>query len=270
MNDEVEGTSHPVEKGVDMTSTIRKKPIELSISGKIVDVNGMSAADILAKLRKLQANGSLINYSGRCVASNLQIQSFPKTHVNTNTGGADFSMTLKEIRIAKSAYNPTSSSKKTVKKNNPDLSVGATVVFKGGYVYVSSDAKKPAAKRSRSTCKITIINSRSWSIHSYHLISTDGKMVYGWVDKADIEGVASDSTAATSNGGTQQTQKGTGTAVYHTVKKGDTVYELVHVTYKQYNITVKELMANNEHAFSQKGNMNTLKVGAKLLITKNK
>ena len=270
-SNDVEATEHPTETGVPTTSTARDRPLELSISGKIVDVKTMTSAVIESKLQKLKKDKSLINYSGRKGAGSLMITSFSLDYNNRNSGGADFSMTLKQVRIAKSAYTKPkqTAAKKEAKKTAPVLKVGATVVFKGGYVYASSDAKKAAAKRSRSTCKITIINSRSWSVHDYHLISTDGKKVYGWCDKADIEGVASDSTAAKTNGGTKQPTKGTGKAVYHTVKKGDTLYKLAHVTYKKYNLSTSTLMKNNPNAFSIKGNANTLKVGAKLLITKN-
>lgn len=276
---DIESTDHPVEQGIDITATIRNKPLRLSLKGKIVDANGMSANDILTKINDLRKKGSLINYSGRNTATNLQIQSFKTSHPYTNAGGADYEMELKEVRIAKSSYNPSAKTakKQSEKKTNPDLSVGAIVVFKGGSVYVSSDAAKPAAKRGRSTCKITIINKRSWSKHSYHLISTDGGMVYGWVDKSNIEGVPSSETAAKTNGGTQQVKKSTSSSAklphekdvtYYTVKKGDTVLKLVTTTFKDYGLTVKDLMDANPSAFAKKGVASTLKAGARLMIAK--
>ena len=269
-----------METGIEITSTIRNKPIVLSLEGKIVDVKDTKANDILTKLKELERKGSLVKYVGRNSVSNLQIQSFSTSHPYTNAGGADFDMTLKEIRIAKSAYNKSSNTAKkeqTDKKENPDLSVGSIVVFKGGSVYVSSDATKAAATRGRSTCKITIINTRSWSKHSYHLISTDGGMVYGWVDKSNIEGVPSSGTAAKTNGGTQQVQKTTvvnsglpsKTPIqYYTVKKGDTVLKLISTTFKEYGLTAQELMNANPSAFSKPGVVTTLKVGARLIIAK--
>lgn len=267
MNRGIDSTTHPVEQGIEISSTIRNKPLTISLSGKIVDVGDTKASEIISKIDNLRKKGSLIKYVGRNIASNMQIQSFNSTHPNTNAGGADFDMELKEVRIAKSAYNTQkSSSKTTEKKKNPDLSVGSIVVFTGGNVYISSDAKNPAKKRGRSTCKITKINTKSWAIHPYHLISTDGKMVYGWVDKSNIEGVSADSTAAKTNGGTQQTQNGSGTKVYHTVKKGDTVWTLVNTTYKQYNVSCDTVIKNNPHAFSKPGDARTLQIGKKLFI----
>lgn len=264
---DIESTTHPVETGLEIESTIRRKPIELSIKGKIVDVNGMKASEILAQLCKLQKDGSLIDYKGRNLLSNVQIQSISTSHPNTNAGGADFDMTLKQVRIVKSSYKASkNSNKQKSKKNSPNLSVGSIVVFKGGSVYVSSDAKKAAANRGRSTCKITIINKRSWAIHPYHLISTDGKMVYGWVDKSNIEGVTSSKTNANTNGGTQQVKKGSDEKVYHLVRKGDTVYDLVNTKYKEYNLSCSRLIKDNPRAFSVIGNAKTLQTGAKLRI----
>lgn len=201
---------HPTETGLPLTDGVRMDPTTISISGKIVDTEQYTAATIISKLKTLQQKGSLVKYSGRNVSSNFMIQSFNTSHPNTNWGGADFDMELVEVRIAKSAYNPKTqqqqqqAAEKEKKVTAPTLKVGETVVFTGGPVYVSSDAEKAAANRNRSTCKITIINERSWSVHDYHLISTDGGKVYGWVDKSKIEGTGSSGTAGTTNAGTQQ------------------------------------------------------------------
>lgn len=204
LNRDTKITQHPVEKGLPLTSTVRSEPKTISLSGKIVDTGKYKAENVISKIEELRTSGSLINYKGRNIAGNFQIKSFNTSHPNTNWGGADFDMEIVETRIAKSAYNPQKSAQQQNKKSNPTLAVGAIVVFTGGAVYVSSDAKNRAATRGRSTCKITIINTRSWAVHPYHLISTDGKMVYGWVDRANIEGTGNTETAAVTNGGTQQ------------------------------------------------------------------
>ena len=84
---DVESTSHPVEKGVDLTDHIQRKPIVITIKGKIVDHNGAKASDILNKIKQLQLSGSLIYYLGRNSANNMQIQSFP-LHTLIQTGAA--------------------------------------------------------------------------------------------------------------------------------------------------------------------------------------
>lgn len=208
MERDVNATSHPVEEGIPTTDTVKPKALTLSLSGKIVDYGTMKASQVLSKLTTWRDAGMLLNYQGRNVASSLQIRNFETSHPNTNSGGADFSMTLVQARIAQSAYVPkkTSTTKKEqeAKKNTSAIKVGDKVVFKGGSVYVSSDAKKAAATRSRSTCNVTKISAASWSVHPYHLISTDGGKVYGWVDKANIECVQPTSTSGKTNAGKQQ------------------------------------------------------------------
>lgn len=267
----INSTTHRVEKGLPITSTIQKEPVELSLQGKIVTNSKYDAKTTRDKIEKLKNGGSLIKYKGRVSLNNMQIQSFDAEYTNKTWGGFDFTMTLKQVRIAKPSYQKKSSSKsqkakKATKKNNPVLKVGATVIFKGGNVYVSSDAKKPSAKRGRSTCKITKIATASWSVHKYHLISKDGKKVYGWVDKSNIEGVQSISTGTKKSSGTKQVNSGKGKAVYHVVKKGNTVYNLVNKNYKSLGKSVSWVISNNPKAFSRKNDPKTLKIGVKLLM----
>lgn len=68
----------------------------------------------------------------------------------------------------------------------PAFEVGDIVQFKGGGVYVSAEATKAAATKDASRCKVTI--KSNGGKHPYHLISEDGKGVYGWVSASDIEG----------------------------------------------------------------------------------
>ena len=263
----IESTTHKVEKGLPITSTIQKQPIELSITGRIVNNDKYDAETTRSKIEALKNSGSLITYKGRNALNNMQIQSFDSEHDNKTWGGFVFSMTLKEVRIALPSYTAKTSTveaQKTEKKTTPKLEVGAIVVFKGGSVYVSSDATKAAANRGRSTCKITIINNRDWSKHDYHLISTDGGRVYGWVDKGNIEGVPSSSTSNKTNSGTQQISSGKGTKVIHSVRRGDTVYALVN-KYKTGK-SCQWVIDNNPSAFSRKNDPTTLQIGKTLLM----
>lgn len=181
----VEGSSHPVEKGVDITDHIQRKAIELSIKGKIVDYGEYKAADVLSQIKELQKSGSLITYMGRNNLQNLQIQGFSTSHPYTNWGGCDFDMTLKEVRIAQPAY--------TAEKKN--------------------------------------------------------------------------------NAGTQQVNNGDNKNVYHTVKKGDCVWNLVSKQYKslepKYASVMEKcnwIMNQNQSAFSKKGDFRTLQIGKKILV----
>lgn len=214
-------TQHAVEEGLPITSTVRSEPKTIAISGKIVDIENTKADAIISKIEELRAAGSLIDYKGRNVAGNFQIKSFTTSHPNTIWGGANFDMELVETRIAKNSYTPPKTT-----ESAGELKVGDIVVFKGGPVYVSSDATKAAANRGRQTCQVTKISTKSWSIHQVHLISTEKKYpenVYGWVDGPNIEGVTGYAPVPTkpkSEGGLQDTKKGGYVPVYREMKFG--------------------------------------------------
>lgn len=63
-----------------------------------------SAAWVLDCLKNWQKNGALVVYEGRNYLANYQIRSFNSEHPNTVTGGADFSMTLREFKGAANSY----------------------------------------------------------------------------------------------------------------------------------------------------------------------
>lgn len=266
----VDSTDHPVESGIPLTDTVRAKAMRISLSGLIVDYGNKKASEVIEKIKKWRDSGSLIEFRGRNVASSMQIRSFETSHPNTVSGGAEFSMELQQVRIAKSAYVPQKASttaKKEAAKKKPspvELKVGAKVVFLGGYVYLASDSKKPMVTRGRSTCKITKINLKSWGIHPYHLVSTDGKRVYGWVDKEKIEGYEKTSTNGKTNAGTKQTKGGNSNTVVHKVKKGDIVYNLATKKYSELGLSANEIIRNNPKAFARPGDARTLIVGSEL------
>ncbi|MGI6607611.1 MAG: hypothetical protein ACOX1F_01335 [Erysipelotrichaceae bacterium] len=68
---------------------------------------------------------------------------------------------------------------------NTNLNVGDIVIFKGGKVYSSSQSGKYASRKPQSRCKVTHVARNA--AHPYHLVSLDGKKVYGWVNVKDIE-----------------------------------------------------------------------------------
>lgn len=179
----VDVTEHPVETGVDITDHVKRRAMTLSISGEIV---GKNADSVVSKIKQMHHGGTLCSYSGRTTLSNCLITEFSTSHPNTIWGGCEFSMTLKEIRVASSSYNAT--------------------------------------------------------------------------------------TRETSNTGTQQTQESSDEEyVYHTVKKGDCVWDLVaapNAPYKKYGLSCDEVMKLNQSAFSRAGDFRTLQIGEKIIVGK--
>lgn len=74
-----------------------------------------------------------------------------------------------------------------------DIHIGDIVRFKGGSVYISSTAKNATATKGESRCKVSNIYNKG--AHEYHLISQDGKGVYGWVNASDVEGASVEATS---------------------------------------------------------------------------
>lgn len=68
---------------------------------------------------------------------------------------------------------------------NTNLNVGDIVIFKGGHVYYGSQSTYPANTKSESRCKVTYTARNA--AHPYHIVSLDGKGVYGWVNVKDLE-----------------------------------------------------------------------------------
>lgn len=272
VDNNVETVSHPTESGMPISDTIRKNPIVIDLTGVIANTDKLTAKLAITKIKALQNNGSLIKYVGQAgTFTNLQIQSFHTDFTNKNYGGASFDMSLKEIKTAKSAdakSTTTTVKPKKVTTTKKIPSVGDIVIFSGGYVFVSSTANISTTTRGKSTCKLTKdVSDRKEAKHPYHLISTDGKKVYGWVDKSKVT-VSSSTTSSSSNGGKQQVQETANKIIYHRVKKGETIYKLVNKTYKGKNkgknFSVSKTIKNNPNAFSKKGVATTLKIGARI------
>ena len=266
VSNEVEITSHPTEKGLPLSDTIRSQPISISLSGKIANTDSMKAIEAIKKLKELQKEGSLIKYVGKSgTFTSMQIQSFSCDYNNKNFGGADFDMTLKEARIAKRAFVRNKINKVTSKKTS--FSEGDKVIFGGGAVYCSSDSpvSRPSSFRGTSTCKLTKISKIPNAKHIYHLISVDGRHVYGWVDKSTVKAVESKTSSETS-GGTQQTQSDNTKPVYYTVKNGDTLWGITNKKFREMNLSDTEIMNNNPNAFSKKNNPNTLIAGKRIML----
>jgi hypothetical protein len=76
----------------------------------------------------------------------------------------------------------------------------------------------------------------------------------------------------TNKSGTQQVKKNSKAEyVYHTVKKGDCVWNLVaapKAPYKKYGWSCNKVMQENQDAFSRRGDFRTLKIGYKLKVGK--
>ena len=98
---EVTASSHPVEEGIELTDHVRQSPLVLSLTGEIV---GAEYEDDIARIEQMQKDGELVEYAGVNVLSDVLVTKFTTTHDGAIYGGCQFTMELREIRIAASPY----------------------------------------------------------------------------------------------------------------------------------------------------------------------
>ena len=116
-NRSVSISDHPVEEGMVITDHVQRDPLELRISGKLV---GADAETVRSNLETLQKNGSYVKYIGKEIISNAVILSFDTSRDIETDGGMSFDMTIREIRVAQSAYRDAATGK-TVKSGTQQV-----------------------------------------------------------------------------------------------------------------------------------------------------
>lgn len=94
-------SSHPVEEGIDLTDCVRQSPLVLSLSGEIV---GEDYEDVISQLESMQRSGKPVEYVGVNVVSDVIITRLNTSHGGNILGGCEFTMELKEVRIASSPF----------------------------------------------------------------------------------------------------------------------------------------------------------------------
>lgn len=104
LQNDVELPSHPVEKGINLTDHVERKPIVLSISGKLIRPDNTSVETLLGRLSTIETKGTQVVYEGRRIYHNLMIASFSHDADSKIMNGFNFSMTLKEVRFAQPSY----------------------------------------------------------------------------------------------------------------------------------------------------------------------
>jgi len=104
LQNDVELPSHPVEKGINFTDHVERKPVVLSISGKLIRPDNTSLETLLGRLSTIETKGTLVVYEGRRIYHNLMIAAFSYDADSKIMNGFNFSMTLKEVRFAQPSY----------------------------------------------------------------------------------------------------------------------------------------------------------------------
>lgn len=116
-NRSVSISDHPVEEGMVITDNVKRDPLEIQISGKLV---GADAETVKANLIALMEHGSYVQYIGKEILSNAVILSFETDRDIEVDGGMVFQMKIREIRVAQSAYQDAATGK-TIKSGTQQV-----------------------------------------------------------------------------------------------------------------------------------------------------
>lgn len=137
-SESVTATSYPVEKGVAFTDHVERNPRAISLK---VFLSGTQATDQLSQLRVLMQQGTILKYVGQSAVSNIILLSVDHSR-NSIKNGFEVSMTLREVRIAKSPWVKAKKKDKPTRK--PTDNTGK---------------KKPTTKKKRGTERYHIIKA---------------------------------------------------------------------------------------------------------------
>ncbi|RKI39995.1 hypothetical protein D7V86_12250 [bacterium D16-51] len=158
---------------------------------------------------------------------------------------------VKESKLTDVQEEKKQDTTQTTQNAPKSLEIGISVTFIGGGVFVSSMAKSASkTKDTVSRCRVTAANPGSK--HPYHLISQDGKGVYGWVDMESIKELATtaDNDPKTVSCGDRLTFTGGPVYKSSTAKQASTTKDVVS-TCKVTAINAKG--AHPYHCISQDG-----------------
>lgn len=141
----VEATEYAVEKGEPFTDHVAKRPEEFTITGYILSDNWQLSRD---KLKGYMNSGTILKYVGKTTASDVVILDMPLEHDSNIKNGAAINITLRKIRITKTAWEkadskqkpqqkPTTNSgkKKPVSKNSKPANAPVYHIMKKGQTY---------------------------------------------------------------------------------------------------------------------------------------
>ncbi|WP_313150944.1 LysM peptidoglycan-binding domain-containing protein [Lysinibacillus capsici] len=101
---DVDTPTHKVEKGIDLSDHVERKPIVVKLSGLLIRPTADRVETLVQKLQALEVEGKLITYEGRRIYKNMLVSGLT---IKANSGvmnGYRFSLTLTEVRIGQSSY----------------------------------------------------------------------------------------------------------------------------------------------------------------------
>lgn len=96
--------THKTETGIDLTDHVERKPTVVRLSGILIRPTEDRQETLIKKLEDTESSGKLVTYEGRRIYKNMLMSNLNiKAHAKI-MNGYEFTLTLTEVRIGKSAY----------------------------------------------------------------------------------------------------------------------------------------------------------------------
>ncbi|MFJ7841580.1 LysM peptidoglycan-binding domain-containing protein [Lysinibacillus sphaericus] len=96
--------THKVEKGIDLSDHVEKKPEVVKLSGLLIRPTNERVETLINKLKSFEYKGQPITYEGRRIYQNMLLHNLSIKASSKVMNGYNFSCTLTEVRIAQSSY----------------------------------------------------------------------------------------------------------------------------------------------------------------------
>lgn len=103
-NFDVDIPTHKVEKGIDLSDHVERKPEVVKLSGLLIRPTTERVESLISKLKNIEVSGRLVTYEGRRIYKNMLMSGLSIKASSKVMNGYNFSCTLTEVRIAQSSY----------------------------------------------------------------------------------------------------------------------------------------------------------------------
>lgn len=101
---DVDIPTHKVDKGIDLSDHVERKPEVVKISGLLIRPTADRVETLVKALKKMETEGKLLTYEGRRIYKNMLASGLSIKASSKVMNGYQFSLTLTEVRIAQSSY----------------------------------------------------------------------------------------------------------------------------------------------------------------------
>ncbi|WP_341320822.1 phage baseplate protein [Solibacillus sp. FSL H8-0523] len=148
---DVDIPTHKVEKGIDLSDHVERKPIVVKLSGLLIRPTYDRLETLVKAIESMEKTGKLLTYEGRRIYKNMMASGLSIKASSKVMNGYKFSLTLTEVRVGQSSYVApktkattapvAQAGRKQTENNKAVKNAAATHIVKKGDTY-STIAKK--------------------------------------------------------------------------------------------------------------------------------